>query len=460
MPKNYSLAPEARVSSLRRILLITAFLAIASIAVLHTHADADADADAQAAGQPAVADTDSIETLLGPVTATRPTLALGDIARSAVDDALAVPPPAATIRRIVVTSGQSLSSIFEREGLPPADWLQITALGGECARLKRIRTGDHLTLSLVNDQLEELSYPYDETHTLSVRRSEHGFDAVTLTASLEHRTREGTGVISNSLFADAHKAGLPDRMILEFADIFGYDIDFAQDLQEGDRFSVIYDELYKSGRKLREGDILAAEFINQGHIYRAVRYVDSDGRAAYYTPEGQSLRKAFIRTPVDFARISSGFNLHRRHPILNTIRAHKGVDYAAPIGTPVHATGDGRIEFIGRKGGYGNVVMIRHGAKYETVYGHLSRFRSGLKLGSKVSQGQVIAYVGMTGLATGPHLHYEFRVDGIHRNPVTVPLPRAVPLSPQILANFHLRSAPLVAELVTLSDHGIASAAN
>ncbi|GAC1628542.1 MAG: peptidoglycan DD-metalloendopeptidase family protein [Nevskia sp.] len=433
--------------------LIAAFLSVSTAAIFYFRPSGGI----VIAAQPALVLAES--TAPKPLARPSPAGAYNDIIDSAVNDALVVPAPTPAWNRVLVAPGQSLSNIFEDQGLPREDWIQLTQLGGDCSRLRHIKAGDHLNLRLAAGRLEELSYAFDETHTLSVRRNGEKFESATLTAALEHRTSQGTGVIRNSLFADGRKAGLPDRMILEFADIFGYDIDFAQDLQEGDHFSVVYDQLFKDGKKLREGDILAAEFVNQGRVYRAVRYVDSDGRASYFTPEGQALRKAFIRTPVDFARISSGFNLHRLHPILNIIRAHKGVDYAAAIGTPVHATGDGKVEFVGKKSGYGNVLMIRHGAQYETVYGHLSRFQSGLSTGSKVRQGQVVAYVGMTGLATAPHLHYEFRVNGIHQNPITVALPRAIPLSPQLLANFRARTAPLVAQINALGNRAVASAA-
>ena len=382
-----------------------------------------------------------------------------DIVQAAVNDATKVP-EASAWHSIAVKPGDTLSTIFDSQGLGPDDWMAIIHLGGDALNLRHLRAGATINLLINEDQLDELTYALDETHTLDVRRNSRGYEALTLTADIQHRSTEVAGVIENSLFLDGHRAKLSDRLIMQFADLFNYDIDFAQDLQPGDRFTVIYDVLYKNGRKLRDGDILAAEFVNQGKSYRAIRYVNpSSGTVAYYTPEGQSLRKAFIRTPVDFARISSGFSLARWHPILNIMRAHKGVDYAAPTGTPVKATGDGRIEFMGRKGGYGNVVMIKHGVHYETVYGHLSRFKSGLSVGSKVHQGQVIAYVGMTGLATAPHLHYEFRVDGIHKNPVTVQLPRANPISGRQLAQFKLSEAPLVARLDSAHPTAYASAA-
>lgn len=380
------------------------------------------------------------------------TTAYDGIVDAAVSDALKVPEDS-DWKIVTVRRGQTLSTIFEHYGLPADDWIDIVGLGGDAARLKRLRVGDKLRLELGQDHLQALDYAYDETHTLEIRRQGDRFQATTLTAELQHRPATASGVIENSLFVDGQRAGLSDSLILQLAQIFDYDIDFAQDLQQGDRFSVIYDQIYKNGKKLRDGDILAAEFVNQGHTYRAVRFVEADGRVAYFTPSGQSLRRAFIRTPVDFTRISSGFSHARMNPVLHIIRPHFGTDYAAPIGTPVRVTGDGRVEFIGRKGGYGNVIMVRHGARYETVYAHLSRFRKGLHVGSKVHQGQVIAYVGMTGLATGPHLHYEFRVNGIPRNPLTVKLPRGNPVPARLLAKFKREEAPLLAQLRSVDSN-------
>jgi murein DD-endopeptidase MepM/ murein hydrolase activator NlpD len=240
-------------------------------------------------------------------------------------------------------------------------------------------------------------------------------------------------------------------MIMELAAIFGWDIDFALDIRRGDHFTVVYQEYYLEGKKVRDGDILAAEFTNQGKSYRAIRYVDADGNAGFYTPEGLSLRKAFLRTPVKFSRISSRFTLHRKHPILNRIRAHKGVDYAAPRGTPIRATGDGKVVFRGRKGGYGRTIVIQHGSKYSTLYGHMSRYNGKVKLGRRVRQGQVIGYVGSSGLATGPHLHYEFRIDGVHRNPLTVKLPVAEPIAKRYRDDFQKLATPLIAQLELLT---------
>jgi murein DD-endopeptidase MepM/ murein hydrolase activator NlpD len=367
-------------------------------------------------------------------------------------------PAAGNWTTVQVGRGDSLSKIFTAQSLAPTDWLQIVDLGGDAKQLRHLRVGEKLNLKIEGGQLSELTYPLDELHTLDVHRSADGFVAHTLTAEVEHRQVEAAGTIEDSLFLDGRRAHLSDRLIMQLAGIFDYDIDFAQDLKPGDRFQVIYDELYKNGKKLRDGDILAAEFDNDGHRYRAVRYRNADGDVAYYTPQGESLRKAFIRTPVAFTRISSGFNLHRRHPILNIIRAHEGVDYAAPTGTPVKATGEGHIEFIGRRGGYGNFILIKHWGPYETAYGHLSRFRKGLHVGSKVAQGEVIGYVGMTGLATGPHLHYEFRINGMFKNPVTVALPHAFPLPRNELPRFHAASASLLAELDSNKSDRVAEA--
>ncbi|MBV8063584.1 MAG: peptidoglycan DD-metalloendopeptidase family protein [Nevskia sp.] len=441
---NYSPAEGVAPSSARRIVIICGFLAASAAAFVYYHQDGALDQETAGTAQ-AVA--------VGPQAQEFPVTHFDAEINSAVKETLTVP-PATEWTTVAVKSGQSLSNIFDDAHLPPENWMEITRLGGDSIQLKRLKAGDQLRLRIVGGELQELIYPMDELRTLSVRRGDNGFEGTTLTAALERRTTEASGSIENSLFLDGRKSGLNDRMILEFADLFGYDIDFAQDLQEGDRYSVVYEEIYKDGKKLRDGDILAAQFINNGKSYRAVRFVAADGTKAYYTPQGQSLRKAFIRTPVDFIRISSGFTMHRWHPILNRMRAHMGTDYAAPIGTPVHASGNGRVEFVGRKGGYGNVVVLKHGDRYETVYGHLSRFQKGLRAGASVTQGQVIAYVGMTGLATGPHLHYEFRVNGMPVNPEKVILPRSMPLDPKTMARFRVTAEPLVAALDHIDVHG------
>jgi len=458
MQWQYSSAGSARPALIR--IILTAALAIAGVAAAEAYRD-PVDPTAVPATAAAVADATGVPSgipLRDPVP--------GEFdrqIRGAIDDALKLPEPPQPApspwRAIAVRNGENLSQLFGDLGLPATDCAAVMQLGGDAAQLRHLRVGDVLNLRIENQRLAELTYALDEARTLDVRRGAGGLSATTLTSAIEHRSVATSGSIQDSLFVDGRRANLSDRMIMQFADVFGYDIDFAQDLQQGDRFAVVYDQIYKNGRKLRDGDILAAEFINQGHIFKAVRHVDAGGHAAYYSADGHCLKKAFIRTPVDYARISSGFSLNRMHPILHRMRAHQGVDYAAPIGTPVKATGDGRVEFAGRKGGYGNFIVIRHWGPYETAYGHLSRFKPGIHAGTQVHMGEVIAYVGMTGLATGPHLHYEFRVNGVHVNPVTVPLPRAEMIQgTQALASFRTETEPLLAQLDSAVNNRLASA--
>jgi murein DD-endopeptidase MepM/ murein hydrolase activator NlpD len=254
------------------------------------------------------------------------------------------------------------------------------------------------------------------------------------------------GEIDSSLFEAGATAGIGDRTTMDMAGIFEWDIDFIQDVREGDTFTVIYEELWRDGVKLRDGEIVAAEFVNQGKSFRAARFRDESGRASYFTPEGRSVRKAFIRAPLNFTRISSNFNPNRRHPVLNTIRAHRGVDYAAPTGTPIRAAGEGKVLFRGVQGGYGNTIVLQHGGNITTLYGHLSRFGNA-RAGGRVRQGDVIGYVGKSGLATGPHLHYEYRVNGVHRNPRTVALPPADPIAADQQTEFTVATEPLWRQL-------------
>ncbi|MGE0372462.1 MAG: OapA family protein [Gammaproteobacteria bacterium] len=364
----------------------------------------------------------------------------------------AAPTPEPEWKTARVGNGDNLSLIFGRLGLSAQELHTILELGGDTKTLKRLYPGEEIRVRTgENGELLALSYDMDESHTLWVERGTDGFAGRVVEHPLERRVTQTSVVINDSLFLASQRAGLSDNLTMELAGIFGWDIDFSLDIRNGDRFSVLYEEVYKNGERLRDGAILAAEFVNRDKVYRAVRYAEADGRGQYYTPEGKSLRKAFLRSPVSFTRVSSGFSLGRMHPILNRIRSHKGVDYAAPTGTPVKSTGDGKIVFKGVKGGYGNVVIVQHGSRYSTLYGHLSRFARGLAPGSRVAQGQVIGYVGMTGLATGPHLHYEFHVDGVHRNPLTVALPDAAPLPAQRMAVFNREAQPYLARLDALS---------
>ena len=259
-----------------------------------------------------------------------------------------------------------------------------------------------------------------------------------------HHSFSVHGIVNSSLTSAGQQAGLSNALIEQLTNIFAWDIDFATNLQDGDQFTVVYEKNYaKPGSE----QIVAAEFVTRGKTYTAIRYEDDEGQIGYYSPEGKPMRKAFLSAPVDFIRISSGYDVHRKHPILNRIRAHKGVDYAARTGTPVKAAGDGIIDFRGNKGGYGRVVILKHGEHHETLYAHLANFKKGLKNGDHVNQGDIIGYVGQSGLATGPHLHYEFRVDGVHRNPATLNNQPSIPLSNNKLVAFKSQTKYLLAQL-------------
>ncbi len=349
-----------------------------------------------------------------------------------------------------VRRGETLAAIFKRYGLGPSVVHQVLHSGKPAKALSRIRPGQELRFELGPDgRLQRLTFTRSPIERLLVAQTDTGYRARLDKKKVEHRIATVAGTIHSSLFVDGQKAGLTDRQIMELAEIFGWDIDFALEIRAGDQFRVVFDEQLVDGEKYANGPILAAEFVNRGKTYTAFRF-EHDGEVGYYDAEGHSKRRAFIRTPIRFARISSRFTRKRWHPVLKKWRSHKGVDYAAPKGTPVKATGDGKVVFRGWKGGYGRVVVIQHGRKYQTVYAHMSRFRRSVRTGSTVRQGQVIGYVGQSGLATGPHLHYEFRVNGQHRNPLTVKLPRSLSLPRHQLATFKRQTAPLAQQLASL----------
>ena len=350
--------------------------------------------------------------------------------------------------QLEVRPGDTLSRLFERNELSLDDLNALMAVGGPTARLKTLMPGDVLQVrSSAAGRVVGLTVDIDESRRLEVERGARGYAVRSVEVPLERRAVRAEGAIESSLFASASRAGLSGRLTMALAGVFGYDIDFLQDLRRGDRFAVLYEEIWRDGEKLRDGPILAAEFFNDGRLLRAVRYTAADGRTDYYAPDGGSMRKALTRNPVDFTRVSSGYSTSRRHPILNRVRAHQGVDYAAPAGTPVRAAGDGKVVFRGVRGGYGNAVVIQHGATYSTLYAHLSQFARGLGVGSRVAQDQVIGFVGASGLATAPHLHYEVLVEGVHRNPRTVDLPDAAPIPTAERPAFEIESRRLLRQL-------------
>ena len=345
-----------------------------------------------------------------------------------------------------IRSGDSMARIFQRLGFSPSDLHAIISIGKKTSSLQNIKPNKILKYSRNSDaQLTAISYSIDKLNTLIVNKVNDVWVATTETKELEIRPANARGSIESSLFLAGKNAGLTDSLVMELAGIFGWDIDFILDIREGDQFTVIYEEKYVDGEKIGNRNILAAEFNNQGKSYQAVRYEDTSGRSEYFTPTGMSMRKAFLRAPVDFSYISSNFKPRRFHPILKRVKAHNGVDYRAPKGTPVKAAGDGKVIVSAYSKYNGHHVFIQHGQKYVTKYLHFTKRK--VRRGQKVSQGQIIGYVGATGLAEAPHLHYEFLVNGVHRNPRTIKLPDAQPINRNEKQNFLEQTRELVAQL-------------
>jgi murein DD-endopeptidase MepM/ murein hydrolase activator NlpD len=369
-------------------------------------------------------------------------------AKVAKAEPAAAPVKDANHREVVVSKGDTLSTLFAKVGLPAATVHEVLASDKQAKQFSQLKNGQILQFELSPDgQLKQLHSKLSELESISLTKTAKGYAFNQEISKPNVRTAYVHGVISNSLSFSAQKAGLSHSMTMDMAKIFGYDIDFAQDIHKGDEFDVIYEQKVVNGKTVGTGNILSARFTNRGKSYTAVRYTNKQGATNYYTADGNSMRKAFIRTPVDYARISSLFSMGRKHPILNKIRAHKGVDYAAPRGTPIKATGDGKVLLAGRRGGYGNTVIIQHGETYRTLYGHMQGFAKGIQTGSNVRQGQVIGYIGTTGLSTGPHLHYEFQVNGVHVDPLGQKLPMADPIAKSEKQRFMQQSQPLMARM-------------
>lgn len=350
---------------------------------------------------------------------------------------------------VEVRKGDNLALLMENQGVSYAEVMRLLAAGPDAQKLTRLKPGQIMQIARDNEgQLLAVKMELDLENTLLVSRSGETFSAEIEHQPLTITLREAHGIIDDSLFMAGKEAGLSDNLIMKLADIFAWDVDFVLDIRSGDRFALVYEEVFKDGVKIRDGNVLAASFSNRGNVLNAARHTLKDGRVSYYTPEGRNMRKAFIRTPLDFTRISSKFTYNRPHPVLKGVtRPHRGVDYAAPTGTPVKVTGDGKVIFVGRNRGYGKHIIVQHGERYRTLYAHLNAYRKGMRKGKRVSQGQTIGYVGMTGLASGPHLHYEFRVDGVHRNPLTIKFPESSPLPESEKLAFSIRSTPVLGRL-------------
>lgn len=356
-----------------------------------------------------------------------------------------------------IQRGDTIAELLRRLNIDDAAASNYLRNDKAAESLQKLSTGKIVQAETRDDgSLVSLRYINNSGNQVIVENTSDGFTTRTSTIKVESRQIMRTGQISSSLYAATDAAGMSDAAANQLADIFSGDIDFHRDLRKGDSFSVIYEMNYSNGEPVSTGNILAADFINQGHQYRAFYFETSPGHGSYFSPDGKNMRKAFLRSPLEFSRISSGFSLARLHPILNKIRAHKGTDYAAPVGTKVKATADGVVTFVGRQGGYGNVVTLSHQGRYSTVYGHLSRFASGLHRGQRVSQGEIIAYVGQTGMATGPHLHYEFKINGQQHDPLRVALPDAKPINAIQKAQFQTATISITALLNTLSSSKLA----
>lgn len=358
-----------------------------------------------------------------------------------------------------VRSGDTLATLLERLGIDDDAAAKFIKSDPVARGILQLRAGRRVRAEfLAGGELKSLSAALadgGEAKTLVVRRDGRGFKASEAPAALERRVEMRSGEIRSSLFAATDAAQIPDAIAMQMVDMFSTDIDFASDLRRGDRFSVVYETFWQDGDYVRPGRVLAAEFGNAGKVYQSVWFEDSSTKqgGGYYSFDGKSLKKAFLKSPLQYTRISSGFAM-RFHPVLGKWRQHKGIDFAAPAGTPIRAAADGVIDFAGIQRGYGNVVMIRHWNKISTVYGHMSRFAKGIRRGARIEQGEIIGYVGSTGWATGPHLHYEFRVGNEPRDPLKVNIPNAQPLAGPALREFRAVASEMAHRFALLSPAG------
>lgn len=356
-----------------------------------------------------------------------------------------------------VQAGDTIADLMQRLNIKDPAASEFLRNSHEASPFRKLPAGREVQAETdATGALISLSHLGDKGAQVVIKRHGDKFSYTTSAATLEKRLFVRTGEIRTSLYAATDAAGMPESAANQLTQIFNGDIDFHHDLKRGDRFTAVYEMTYSNGALVHTGKIQAAEFINQGHSYRAVLFGSDTNHSDYYTPEGRSLKKAFLRSPIAFSRVSSGFTTARFHPILNKWRAHKGTDFAAPMGTPVKATSDGIVAFRGVQNGYGNVIILKHQGNLSTVYGHLSRFASGLHNGERIRQNDVIGFVGMSGYATGPHLHYEFRVNNVQHDPLRVALPNALPISGSNRVAFKAMTDKFIATLVQLRNTNLA----
>ncbi|BCA96710.1 peptidase M24 [Legionella antarctica] len=349
-------------------------------------------------------------------------------------------------------SGDSMATIFRRLGLSAQNLHAVLQKNPHAKVLTTIKPGQKLQFLVSKQRLEQLIIPMSDIQTLTVYRQGSVYQTRVDSKKTISQNQYITGVVNGSLYSTAQRLNIPSKLIRQMTQILNKEIDFAHAIRAGDQFSIAYDALYVDDKKVGIGDILAVSYTNLGKTFQAVRHTKANGDFDFYTPQGESLKKAFSRYPIKFSHISSTFALSRYHPVLHYRRAHKGIDLAAPIGTPIQATGDGVITIIDRHNGYGNMIKIKHDKKFSTVYGHMLKFQKGLSKGSKVKRGQVIGYVGQTGLATGPHCHYELHVNNQPKNPTTIPLPTAAPISSREIAAFKAKTKTLLSRLKLVEE--------
>ncbi|MDN6318860.1 MAG: peptidoglycan DD-metalloendopeptidase family protein [Marinobacter sp.] len=376
-----------------------------------------------------------------------------EVASPAPEQANPNPAPSLDWQTFEIKSGDTLSSLFNEAGFSDGIMLSVIHGEGEADKLQRLYAGETIRFASDSEgQLAAVELQRNLLETLKVEKQDGTFNGLTEMREPEAKPAFASGTIDGSLYLAAQEAGLNDRLTMKMAGIFGWDIDFVYDVRKGDRFEVVYEELYLDGEKFGTGRILSARFINRGKENIALLYTDSNGDSDYYAPDGKSMRKAFLRTPIN-ARISSSFNLQRRHPVLDVVRPHEGTDYAAPPGSPIKAAGNGRVLSSGWKGGYGRTVVLKHGDNITTLYAHMSRIGKSMKTGARVKQGDTIGYVGSSGMVTGPHLHYEFRVNGSPRNSRTVKLPEAQPIPASEMARFKKITSRQIAQFEAFSSN-------
>jgi murein DD-endopeptidase MepM/ murein hydrolase activator NlpD len=356
----------------------------------------------------------------------------------------------------------TLESLLKRMGVRDEDAVKFLTLSQDAKALNTQLIPGHTVEIKTNSagKLLHIEYEVDADTILIAGLTQSGYQVATQKLLLQSHQMLASGKISDSLFSATDDAGIPDAITLQIADIFSGEIDFVEDISAGDTLNVVYEGFYNAGELMKTGNVLAVEYIKQGKKYTAIRFGGAKGKYAYYTADGKSLHKSFLRSPVEFSRISSTFSSGRFHPILHRLKAHKGVDFAAPIGTRIKAASDGVVDFIGNKGGYGYAIVLKHDSEISTVYGHLSGFAAGLQRGQQVSQGDIIGFVGMTGLATGPHLHYEFLVNGVHRDPLTVALPTNIPIDAELKPDFEKLALHHLTQLSMLQQRQVVSVTN